>query len=95
MKLDPKTRDLFNYVMSFKEVKDPMYLIMALEEIVNSRNKIETLYDFLDESEIPDFDIFAKNIMSQEEKKKEIARRGYEDSTEGYIEFLQTLRNEM
>ena len=95
MKLDPKIRDLFNYVMSFKEVKEPMYLIMALEEITNSRDKIETLYNFLDENEITDFDVFAKNIMKQEEKKKEIARRGYEDSTDGYIEFLQTLRNEM
>lgn len=95
MKLDSKTRDLFNYVMAYKDIKDPMYLIETLEEMTNSKDKIETLHSFLNEDEIYDFDIFAKNIMKQEEKKKEIARRGYEDSTEGYIEFLQALRNEI
>lgn len=95
MKLDPKTRDLFNYVMAFKNVQDPMYLIMALEEMVNSKNKIDKLHEFLREDEIPYFDNFAKNIIRQEEKKKELARRGYQDNTEGYIEFLQALRNEI
>ena len=94
-KLDPKIRDLFNYVMAYKDIKDPHYLTVALEEIVNSKDKIKTLNDFLDESDIPYFDNFARNIMEHEEKKKEIARRGYDDNLEGYIEFLQTLRNEM
>ena len=81
--------------MAYKDIKDPHYLTVALEEIVNSKDKIKTLNDFLDESDIPYFDNFARNIMEHEEKKKEIARRGYDDNLEGYIEFLQTLRNEM
>lgn len=95
LKLDPNIRDLFNYVMAFKDVKDPMYVIMALEEITNAKNKVDKLHEFLREDEIPYFDNFAKNIIAHQEKKKELARRGYQDNTEGYLEFLQALRNEI
>ena len=94
-KLDKKTRDLFNYVMAFKQVDDPLYIITALDEMTTSKNKIKTLKSFLNEEDLPMFDNFVDNIIKHEDKKKEIARRGYEDTTEGYIKFLQTLRNEL
>ena len=94
-KLDKKTRELFNYVMAFKQVDDPFYIISALDEMTTSKNKIKTLKSFLKKEDLPMFDNFVDNVIKHEDRKKEIARRGYEDTTEGYIKFLQTLRNEL
>ncbi|MDK4481545.1 hypothetical protein MWG07_10110 [Fusobacterium necrophorum] len=93
--MDPKIRKLFHCVMAFKRVDDPQYLIAAMEEVNNSKNKKEALSQFLLEDEIDVFDNFADNVFRHEEELQEIASREYSDDTEGYIEFLETLRNEI
>lgn len=91
-RLEPEIRDLFNYVMSFKQVEDPHYLLVALEEMTEAKNKKATLKSFLKNEELPLFDNYVRNIKNNIALKKKIARKGYPDNTDGYIEFLKELR---
>lgn len=93
--LDSETRDLFHYIMAFQGVQDPLYLIQALEYINVSKDKKRALSTLLDDYEREPFEAFRERIEKNIEKKYEIAERDYEDSTEGYIDFLYTLRTEI
>lgn len=93
--LDTETRDLFHYIMAFQGVQDPLYLIQALEYINVSKDKKRALSTLLDDYEREPFEAFREKIEKNIEKKYEIAERDYEDSTEGYIDFLYTLRTEI
>lgn len=93
--LDSETRDLFHYIMAFQGVQDPLYLIQALEYINVSKDKKRALSTLLDDYEREPFEAFREKIEKNIEKKYEIAERDYEDSTEGYIDFLYTLRTEI
>lgn len=94
-RLDPEIRKLFHCVMAFKQIDDPRYIVMALEEMNSTKDKKKALRGFLEEDELPMFDNFADRIFGNNDKLIEIASREYSDDTEGYIEFLQALRNEM
>lgn len=86
-------RILFNYVMAFKGIEDPLYLIQALEYVNTSKNKKEAIYSLLEENQKIVFDNFYKDMERNPERRKMIARMGYPDNTEGYMEFLHNLKN--
>lgn len=92
--MDKEIRNLFNAIMAFKKVQDPLYLIQALEYVNSSKDKKQAVYSLLDsEDERLFFENFYKNIEKNPEKRKEVARMKYSDDTEGYVEFLNNLRN--
>ena len=93
--LDDDTRDMFHYIMAFQGVQDPLYLIQALEYINISKDKEKALYTLLDDYERQPFEVFKKRIEKNQNKRIEIAEREYADSTEGYIDFLTTLKKEI
>lgn len=62
-KLDPEIRKLFHCVMAFKQIDDPRYIVMALEEMNSTKDKKKALRGFLEEDELPMFDNFADRIF--------------------------------
>ena len=60
-----------------------------------SKDKEKALYTLLDDYERQSFEVFKKRIEKNQNKRIEIAEREYEDSTEGYIDFLTALKKEI
>ncbi|WP_187105528.1 hypothetical protein, partial [Fusobacterium necrophorum] len=48
-RLDPEIRKLFHCVMAFKQIDDPRYIVMALEEMNSTKDKKKALRGFLEE----------------------------------------------
>lgn len=92
-KLDNKVRNNFNLLMAFKGVQDPLYLMQALESVVIAKDKYMALNNLLEEEEIESFNIFLTKAKELKKERNEIAGKGFQDNTEGYIEFISALRN--
>ena len=73
--------------------------VAIMKQIINGINGFSIcifLSNFIREDQIDDFNNFLDRVMEDKNKKlDDIYDRDYSYGTEGYIEFLQTLRNEM
>lgn len=96
LNLEPEIRNFFNYTMSFLEIKDK-YLILSLDCLAEQKkNQDKFIVDFfIPENQKQDFLEFYELIHQNIPIKKEIAKKGYEDSTEGYYRFLGILKKTM
>ena len=98
-KMDKNNKLVFHAVMSYAEIESPETIILAMNEFNELKTKEEReafLSNFIREDQIDDFNNFLDRVMEDKNKKlDDIYDRDYSYGTEGYIEFLQTLRNEM
>ena len=98
-KMDKKNKLVFHAVMSYAEIESPETIILAMNEFNELKTKEEReafLSNFIREDQVNDFNNFLDRVMEDKNKKMDsIYDRDYSYGTEGYIEFLQTLRNEM
>ena len=98
-KMDKNNKLVFHAVMSYAEIESPETIILAMNEFNELKTKEEReafLSNFIREDQVDDFNNFLDRIMEDKNKKMDsIYDRDYSYGTEGYIEFLQTLRNEM
>ena len=85
-------RMLLNYALSFSGINDPMYIIQAMEEVSTAKDKKRAIYSLIDKDKIEMFEEYCRVIEENPEKRKEIARQEYSETTEGYIDFLNNLR---
>lgn len=98
-KMDKNNKLVFHAVMSYAEIESPETIILAMNEFNELKTKEERetfLSNFIREDQVDDFNNFLDRVMEDKNKKlDDIYDRDYSYGTEGYIEFLQTLRNEM
>lgn len=98
-KMDKNNKLVFHAVMSYAEIESPETIILAMNEFNELKTKEEReafLSNFIREDQVDDFNNFLDRVMEDKNKKMDsIYDRDYSYGTEGYIEFLQTLRNEM
>ena len=98
-KMDKNNKLVFHSVMSYAEIESPETIILAMNEFNELKTKEEReafLSNFIREDQVDDFNNFLDRVMEDKNKKMDsIYDRDYSYGTEGYIEFLQTLRNEM
>ena len=98
-KMDKNNKLVFHAVMSYAEIESPETIILAMNEFNELKTKEEReafLNNFIREDQVDDFNNFLDRVMEDKNKKMDsIYDRDYSYGTEGYIEFLQTLRNEM
>lgn len=98
-KMDKNNKLVFHAVMSYAEIESPETIILAMNEFNELKSKEEReafLSNFIREDQVDDFNNFLDRVMEDKNKKMDsIYDRDYSYGTEGYIEFLQTLRNEM
>ncbi|WP_405346330.1 hypothetical protein KST14_05360 [Fusobacterium animalis] len=98
-KMDKNNKLVFHAVMSYAEIESPETIILAMNEFNELKTKEERetfLSNFIREDHVDDFNNFLDRVMEDKNKKlDDIYDRDYSYGTEGYIEFLQTLRNEM
>ena len=98
-KMDKNNKLVFHAVMSYAEIESPETIILAMNEFNELKTKEEReafLSNFIREDQVNDFNNFLDRVMEDKNKKMDsIYDRDYSYGTEGYIEFLQTLRNEM
>lgn len=98
-KMDKSNKLVFHAVMSYAEIESPETIILAMNEFNELKTKEEReafLNNFIREDQADDFNNFLDRVMEDKNKKMDsIYDRDYSYGTEGYIEFLQTLRNEM
>ena len=98
-KMDKNNKLVFHAVMSYAEIESPETIILAMNEFNGLKTKEEReafLSNFIREDQVDDFNNFLDKVMEDKNKKMDsIYDRDYSYGTEGYIEFLQTLRNEM
>ena len=98
-KMDKNNKLVFHAVMSYTEIESPETIILAMNEFNELKTKEEReafLSNFIREDQVDDFNNFLDRVMEDKNKKMDsIYDRDYSYGTEGYIEFLQTLRNEM
>ena len=98
-KMDKNNKLVFHAVMSYAEIESPETIILAMNEFNELKTKEERevfLGNFIREDQVDDFNNFLDRVMEDKNKKMDnIYDRDYSYGTEGYIEFLQTLRNEM
>ena len=93
LNLDFRDRMMLNYALSFSGITDPMYIIQNMEEVNTSKDKKRAIYSLIDKDKIEIFEQYCKTIEENPEKRKEVARQEYSETTEGYIDFLTNLRN--
>ena len=93
LSLDFQDRMMLNYALSFSGITDPMYIIQAIEEVSTAKDKKRAIYSLIDRDKIEIFEQYCKTIEENPEKRKEVARQEYSETTEGYIDFLTNLRN--
>lgn len=91
-RLDSNDRKMLNYALAFTGIDDPLYIIQALENVSSAKNRKRAIYSLLEEEQMEMFEEFYQFYESNPERRKEVASKGYTDDTEGYIEFLKTLR---
>ena len=98
-KMDKNNKLVFHAVMSYAEIESPETIILAMNEFNELKTKEEReafLSNFIREDQVDDFNNFLDRVMEDKSKKMDsIYDRDYSYGTEGYIEFLQTLRNEI
>lgn len=98
-KMDKNNKLVFHAVMSYAGIESPETIILAMNEFNELKTKEEReafLSNFIREDQVDDFNNFLDRVMEDKNKKMDsIYDRDYSYGTEGYIEFLQTLRNEM
>lgn len=98
-KMDKNNKLVFHAVMSYAEIESPETIILAMNEFNDLKTKEEReafLSNFIREDQVDDFNNFLDRVMEDKNKKMDnIYDRDYSYGTEGYIEFLQNLRNEM
>lgn len=98
-KMDKNNKLVFHAVMSYAEIESPETIILAMNEFNELKTKEEReafLSNFIREDQVDDFNNFLDRVMEDKNKKMDsIYDRDYSYGTEGYIEFLQTLRNEI
>ena len=98
-KMDKNNKLVFHAVMSYAEIESPETIILAMNEFNELKTKEERevfLSNFIREDQVDDFNNFLDRVMEDKNKKMDsIYDRDYSYGTEGYIEFLQTLKNEM
>lgn len=98
-KMDKNNKLVFHAVMSYAEIESPETIILAMNEFNELKTKEERevfLSNFIREDQVDDFNNFLDRVMEDKNKKmNSIYDRDYSYGTEGYIEFLQTLRNEI
>lgn len=98
-KMDKNNKLVFHAVMSYAEIESPETIILAMNEFNELKTKEEReafLSNFIRDDQVDDFNNFLDRVMEDKYKKMDsIYDRDYSYGTEGYIEFLQTLRNEM
>ena len=98
-KMDKNNKLVFHAVMSYAEIESPETIILAMNEFNELKTKEEReafLSNFIREDQVDDFNNFLDRVMEDKNKKMDsIYDRDYSYGTEGYIEFLQALRNEM
>lgn len=98
-KMDKNNKLVFHAVMSYAEIESPETIILAMNEFNELKTKEEReafLNNFIREDQVDDFNNFLDRVMEDKNKKMDsIYDRDYSYGTEGYIEFLQTLRNEI
>ena len=93
LNLEFQDRMMLNYALSFSGINDPMYIIQAMEEVNVAKDKKRAIYSLIDKDKIEMFEEYCRVIEENPEKRKEVARQEYSETTEGYIEFLTNLRN--
>lgn len=98
-KMNKDNKLVFHAVMAYAEIESPKTIILAMNEFNELKTKEEReafLNNFIREDQVDDFNNFLDRVMEDKNKKMDsIYDRDYSYGTEGYIEFLQTLRNEM
>lgn len=98
-KMNKDNKLVFHAVMAYAEIESPETIILAMNEFneLNTKEEREAfLSNFIREDQVDDFNNFLDRVMEDKNKKMDsIYDRDYSYGTEGYIEFLQTLRNEM
>ena len=96
-KMTPKEKKAFHIVMSFAQIETPETIILAMNEFneLKTRDeKINFLNSFILEDKTEEYNQFIDDVIANDKKYEELKYRDYSDDTEGYLEFLKTLRNE-
>ena len=98
-KMNKDNKLVFHAVMAYAKIESPETIILAMNEFNELKTKEEReafLSNFIREDQVDDFNNFLDRVMEDKNKKMDsIYDRDYSYGTEGYIDFLQTLRNEM
>lgn len=96
-KMTPKEKKAFHIVMSFAQIETPETIILAMNEfneLKTREEKINFLNSFILEDKTEEYNQFIDDVIANDKKYEELKYRDYSDDTEGYLEFLKTLRNE-
>nr|DAG03333.1 MAG TPA: hypothetical protein [Siphoviridae sp. ct6rT12]DAI56956.1 MAG TPA: hypothetical protein [Bacteriophage sp.] len=94
-KMSKNNRKLFNAVVSYTGIDDVDTIVLLMNEFNEFKTKEERsafMNNFIQDKE--DFEEYLDKF-NNDKKYKEIGDRVYEDNTEGYIFYLQSLRDEM
>ncbi len=96
--INPKNLPTVEAVLSYTGISDPDTVIIFMNEYNECKTGEERtvfLENFIPDADVEDFNEYLDKFNKNKEKYKEIGNRGYEDNTEGYIFYLQSLRDEM
>lgn len=98
-KMDADNQKIMNAVLSYSQIYTPETVLIALNEFNTLSSKEERgifLENLIPKGQEEEFDKYLDKIFDGKNKKlNEIYDRGYSDDTEGYIEFLHALREEL
>ena len=96
-KLDLETLKKFNYIMAYQNIDDPLYILTALYDLNNTKDKDIFLDSLLDDYEKDDFIYFSKKLEENKKNMGDVFGKDREDNINGYIELVneigETVRN--
>lgn len=96
-KLDLETLKKFNYIMAYQNIDDPLYILTALYDLNNTKDKDTFLDSLLDDYEKDDFIYFSKKLEENKKNMGNVFGKSREDNINGYIELVneigKTVRN--
>lgn len=99
-KLDDNNLKVMHAVLSYSQIYTPETVLLILNEynsLTTEDEKAIFLENFIPDGEEKEFDKYLNKVFDKGNDKKlnEIYDREYSTGTEGYIEFLETLRSEI
>ena len=90
-KLDLETLKKFNYIMAYQNIDDPLYILTALYDLNNAKDKKTFLDSLLDDYEKDDFIYFSKKLEENKKNMGDVFGKGREDNINGYIELVNEI----
>ncbi len=90
-KLDLETLKKFNYIMAYQNIDDPLYILTALYDLNNAKDKKTFLDSLLDDYEKDDFIYFSKKLEENKKNMGNVFGKDREDNINGYIELVNEI----